>query len=227
MNKKTDKQAPYFFRVFAARPRLVISLVVGILCSFVIPESWAHQDVTRAIIGWNLGASLYIALAMRMMFWSSHDKMKERAQLEDEGQALILILVIAAVTATLASIVMELATVKGLHGKMLYGRVALSAFSIVTAWSFTHIMFALHYAHDYYAAIAEHRRGGLIFPDDDKPDYTDFLYFSFVIGTSGQTADVNFASKSMRRTGLVHCVMAFFFNTTLLALTINIAAGLI
>jgi hypothetical protein len=52
------------------------------------------------------------------------------------------------------------------------------------------------------------------------------VYFACVIGTSGQTADVSFTSRSMRRTGLLHCVLAFFFNTTLVALTINIASSL-
>ncbi len=217
---------PFLLRVLAARPRLLVSIFVGILGALLIPESLSQQSVTRAIIGWNLGTCLYLALAMRMMFWSSKEKMHERSKLEDEGQALILILVIVAVTSTLASIVMELATVKDLHGPIRYAHIALAGLSIVTAWTFTHVIFALHYAHDYYAAIADHQPGGLMFPEDDAPDYADFLYFSFVIGTSGQTADVNFSSKSMRRTGLVHCVMAFFFNTTLLALTINIAAGL-
>jgi uncharacterized membrane protein len=69
--------------------------------------------------------------------------------------------------------------------------------------------------------------GGLDFPGTHSPDYADFLYFSCIIGTSGQTADISFCSRSMRRTGLVHCVLAYFFNTTLLALTINIASGLL
>jgi hypothetical protein len=38
--------------------------------------------------------------------------------------------------------------------------------------------------------------------------------------------DVSFTNRKMRRTGMVHCVLAFFFNTTLVALTINIASGL-
>jgi uncharacterized membrane protein len=70
-------------------------------------------------------------------------------------------------------------------------------------------------------------KGGLDFPDEVAPDYGDFVYFAFVIGTSGQTVDVSFTSKSIRRIGAVHCVLAFVFNTTVLALTINIAAGLI
>jgi uncharacterized membrane protein len=87
-------------------------------------------------------------------------------------------------------------------------------------------MFALHYAHDYYLALARGKHAGLEFPGGEAPDYGDFLYFACVIGTSGQTADVSFTSRAMRRTGLVHCVLAFFFNTALVALTINIASGL-
>lgn len=88
-------------------------------------------------------------------------------------------------------------------------------------------MFALHYAHDDYVALIRRQPPGLAFPGEDNPDYGDFLYFACVIGTAAQTADVPFTSRTMRRTGLVHGVLAFFFNATLLALTINIASGLL
>jgi len=88
-------------------------------------------------------------------------------------------------------------------------------------------MFALHYAHDYYRDQSAHRGGGLQFPGEEAPDYWDFVYFAAVIGTSAQTADVSFTSRAMRRLGLVHCTLAYAFNTTLLALTINIASGLL
>jgi uncharacterized membrane protein len=87
-------------------------------------------------------------------------------------------------------------------------------------------MLALHYAHDYYVCVFHGEPGGLEFPGGHMPDYGDFLYFASVIGTSGQTADVSFTSRKMRRTGMIHCVLAFFFNTTVVALTINIASGL-
>jgi len=89
------------------------------------------------------------------------------------------------------------------------------------------VMFALHYAHEFYAATLDGRPGGLQFPDEPKPDYLDFLYFSAVIGTSGQTADVTITSRAMRRVGLLHCVLAFLFNTSLVALTINVASSLL
>ena len=69
--------------------------------------------------------------------------------------------------------------------------------------------------------------GGLDFPGEEQPHDADFHYFSAIIGSSAQTADVGLSSRTMRRVGLVHCVLAFFFNATLLALTINIVSGLI
>lgn len=217
---------PILIRLFHARPRLILSCLIGVLVALFLPISLAHHQITRLIVGWNAGAWLYLILAARMMFSSSHEKMRLRAQMQDEGRLVVLVLVILAAVATLAAIVVELVAVKDVHGFLRYAHVALTGMTIVSSWAFTHLMFALHYAHDYYVAKLRSESGGLQFPGTEQPDYGDFLYFACVIGTSGQTADVSFSSSEMRRTGLVHCVLAFFFNTTLLALTINIASGL-
>ncbi|HEV7986117.1 MAG TPA: DUF1345 domain-containing protein, partial [Steroidobacteraceae bacterium] len=105
--------------------------------------------------------------------------------------------------------------------------IALATVTVLTSWSFIQMMFALRYAHDYYAAACHGRPVGLRFPDDPDPDYGDFFYFSAIIGTSGQTADVAFVSKPMRRIGSLHCILAYLFNTTVLAMLINIAASLL
>lgn len=178
------------------------------------------------IVGWNAGAILYLVLAGRMMFLSTHERMRFRARLQDEGQITILVLVVLAALASLGAIIAELAVVKDIHGALRYVHITLAGLTILTSWFFTQVMLALHYAHDYYVALLQDGEGGLDFPGDEAPDYGDFLYFACVIGTSGQTADVSFVSKSMRRVGLVHSVLAFFFNTTLIALTINIASSL-
>jgi uncharacterized membrane protein len=115
---------------------------------------------------------------------------------------------------------------KGLH-------MGLAAATIVSAWFFIHLTYAFHYAHEYFDEYLTEpdrpaaERGGLAFPGTEDPDYYDFFYFSYVIGVACQTADVNISSQAMRRVALVHCVLAFFFNSAVLALTINIAAGLI
>jgi uncharacterized membrane protein len=152
--------------------------------------------------------------------------MRTRALLQDEGSVLVLILVVTAALMCIGAIVAELAVVKDLKGQIRYAHIALAALTIATSWAFTQTMFALHYAHDFYATTVRGEHGGLDFPGGHLPDYGDFIYFASVIGTSGQTADVSFTSRKMRRTGTVHCVLAFFFNTTLVALTINIASGL-
>ena len=217
---------PFAIRLLLARPRLFSSIAIGAATAFLLPESVAQQAVTRAIIGWNVCAVLYLVLAMKMMFWSSHERMRTRALQHDEGSTVVLLLVITAALMCIGAIVAELAVVKDLKGTIRYAHIALAALTIASSWAFTQAMFALHYAHDYYVSAIHGEHGGLDFPGGHPPDYGDFLYFASVIGTSGQTADVSFSSRKMRRTGTVHCVLAFFFNTTLVALTINIASGL-
>jgi uncharacterized membrane protein len=96
--------------------------------------------------------------------------------------------------------------------------------TILLSWSFIQVIFAFHYAHEFYA---EHRgqAGGLGFPDDDVPDYWDFLYFAFVIGMTSQVSDVTVKSQVLRRTVTAHSLLSFIFNVTLLALAINLAAS--
>lgn len=214
-------------RQIRARPRLMISLLVGVMVYFLLPAALAERTITRLIIGWNAGAWLYLALAMRMMFKLGHQNIHWRARLQDEGKFVVLLLVIAAVLVSLGAIFAQLAVAKDMAGNERYAHIALAVLTIVSSWSFTHVMFAQHYAHDYYVALANHQPPGLDFPGETTPDYGDFLYFSCIIGTSGQTADIGFSSRSMRRIGLVHSVLAFFFNTTLVALTINIASSFV
>lgn len=214
-------------RLAMARPRLFSSALCGAATTVLLPESIALHLVTRLIIGWNVGALLYLALAGHMMFWSTHERMRTRALQEDEGRIVILALVVCTAIISLGAIVLELALAKDLQGTLRLAHIGLAVLTIFSSWAFTQTMFSLHYAHDYYVAEARGNHGGLAFPGGHAPDYGDFLYFACVIGTSGQTADVSLTSRSMRRTGLVHCILAFLFNTTLLALMINIASGLI
>lgn len=88
------------------------------------------------------------------------------------------------------------------------------------------MLFALHDAHDFYLARSRGEPDALLFPGTADPGYRDVLYFACVIGTSGQTADVSFNGSTLRSVGTLHGVLAFFLNTTVLALAINIAAGL-
>jgi uncharacterized membrane protein len=220
------RQHPKLARIVMARPRLFACIALGIVTALVVPATLAAHPVTRCIIGWNAGALVYLMLTLHMMFSSSPERMRERAVLHDDGRVLILIMVVVAAVTSLAAIVGELAMAKGLAPGQRYLHVALALTTLLSSWAFTQVTMSTHYAHDFYAAMQRGEECGLAFPGEPAPDYADFLYFACIIGTSGQTADVSFTSRTMRRTGLLHCVLAFFFNATLLALSINIASGL-
>jgi uncharacterized membrane protein len=215
-----------FLRLVLSRPRLFISAAIAIAIGILLPTSVARQPVTRWLIAWNVGAGLYVLLAAIMMIRSSTHHMRHRAQLQDDGQRTILALVVVATIASLAAIGGELAVVKDMHGFNKGAHIALAGVTVLSSWAFIQIMFALHYAHDFYAAACHGRPPGLQFPDDEQPDYGDFFYFAAVIGTSGQTADVSFVTKPLRRIGTMHCILSYLFNTTVLALLINIGASM-
>lgn len=215
-------------RSVRARPRLGLSALLGIGVAFGWPL-WGIEarDITRWLIAWNVGAISYLVLTAVMMVRSTHEDIHKRALTQDEGAAVILAMVVLAALASLGSIVAELAVARHEQGVSRSLHIGLAAMTVLTSWAFTQVMFALHYAHEYYQSLHAQAPPGLIFPDTRRPEYFDFLYVAAVIGTSAQTADVAFGNGAMRRVGLVHCVLAFFFNATLLALMVNVGAALL
>ena len=214
------RKLPMFLRVVVARPRTFIALGVALAVFFLLPES--RRLVTRALVGWDVFATVYLILAYSMMFRCSHEHIKASAILQDDGRFLILMVTQLGALASIAAIVFELGTT----GRSVPG-LTLAVVTIALSWTLVHTTFALHYAHDYYRGS---KPGGLQFPSGDsmeKPDYWDFVYFSFVIGMTAQVSDVGITGRIIRRTATVHGVIAFVFNTALLALMVNIAASAI
>jgi uncharacterized membrane protein len=220
-----------FLRPLLIRPRLIIGVLAGCAIGLVSPSDW--RLTTRLLLAWNGGVLLYIVLTSIMMLREDLDQMRRRASVQDEGRFVMLVLSTVAAVASVAAIIAQLAATKDMHGLERTLHVTLAGTTILTGWTFIHLTFALHYAHEYASErrrrpdLDDKIRGGLQFPDTTAPDYSDFLYFSFVIGVASQTADVAICSPMMRRIALAHGVVAFFYNTIVVALTINIAAGLI
>ena len=215
-------------RYLRQHPRLAISAVLGILVYLLLP-AWIGES-TRLLAAFDLAAIAFLGAIWIMMARATTADMRRRAQIEDEGRHVVLALSAAVASAILLSIAFELHGIRDLPLSAAGPRVALAVVAILLAWFFMNTMFALHYAHFFYGdadgpADAEAR--GLAFPGRAEPDYWDFLYFSFTIGMTFQVSDVQIEAHRLRRTALVHGVLAFFFNVVVLALTINIIAGLI
>jgi uncharacterized membrane protein len=221
----------HHLRHIVGRPRLASCILVGVLAAYLMPSHW-HPS-TRALIGWNLGTWLYILLSAQTMRTASAASIRRHAMLTDESRFAVLGLAVVAALASLGAILAELAAVKDAQGALRGLHLGLAAATIVSAWIFTHMIFAQHYAHEFFVErdsekeLTEDARGGLRFPATREPLWGEFLYYSFVIGCASQTADVETTSAPMRVITLIHGVFSFFFNTTILALTINIASGLV
>ncbi len=208
-------------------------LITAIICGLVIVllPSWLPLP-TRVILGWDSGAVCLLALILLMILNATPQKMRRRAQTLNASRWAILTVTIAAACASLLAIGLMLkSTPKGSSPSLVTLHLTLSAVTIVCSWVLIHTMFALRYAHSYYrphtASSTANEKGGLIFPNRKQPDYWDFLYFSFVIGMTSQVSDVQVASSQMRILALVHGVLSFFFNTIIVALSINLIAGML
>jgi uncharacterized membrane protein len=206
-------------RVVRARPRLFLAILLGLGVMAFLPTDW--RMATRALMAWDIALGLYLVLAFRLMTNCDVNRIRRRAAHQDEGRITILVLVVASALASLLAILAELG---GQGANRQSPHLALAAVTILLSWAFTHTIFAIHYAHEYYAENA-HKGGGLNFPGEEPPDYWDFVYFSFVVGMTSQVSDVAVTSSAIRRLVAAHGVVSFIFNATLLALTVNIAAG--
>lgn len=224
MNQPNRASARFWHQV-RARPRLVTSIVAAMLTFSLLPT--AVPGSTRALITWDVGAGLYLILAWVIIWRASIDHMRWRARLQDDGAAVVLLLTVTAAAASLVAIVAELSGLKALPLLRQGEHVALAMATFAASWLLVHTAFALHYAHAYYVCIGNAHSPPLDFPRQETPVYPDFLYFSMVIGMTSQTADVAVSTTPMRRLVMCHGMVAFIFNTTLLALTINIAASLL
>jgi uncharacterized membrane protein len=214
----------------APRPHLAGAIAVGVGVAALL--AWRVPQLTPstwAILGWDALCLTFISTMLGNMARTGDDTdaIRARAAQDDEGRALILTLVLAAALASLAAIAAELSLARGASGLVRSEHVTLAFVTVAASWFMVQTIFAVHYAHLYYeAADGGGDAQGLAFPGGEQPDYWDFLHFSVVIGVACQTADVAFTSKGMRRLGTVHGLMAFAFNTVVVALTINLLAGL-
>jgi uncharacterized membrane protein len=213
-------------RILRTRPRLWLSTAFGAAVYAALAAAAIGHPASRLLVAWNAGALLYLALALHLAWGASAERMHHNALRQAEGRALVLTLVVIAAVAVLLAVASQLATVKQLPEGTRLPHVMLAALTVLSSWLFTQTLFAMSYAHDFYLARAAGRPDVLSFPGTTEPGYADFFYFACIIGTSGQTADVAFSGSALRKVGTLHCVLAFGFNTMVLALTINIAAGL-
>jgi uncharacterized membrane protein len=219
---------PRLFNRLTAVHKLVISLITAALAFWIIPFD-VSSALVHAIFFWDV-FSLCLLVLTWITFWKTPSReIRQQAKKQDDTQVVIFFLVLIATCFSMAAVVLILiSSQSGSTNKPLELSTAIACMGL--SWFLVHTIFTSRYAHLYYAdhrEIENQDAGGLDFPGEEKPDFLDFAYFSFTLGMTFQVSDVEINSRGLRRLALGHGLLSFGYNATIIALTVNIIAGLI
>jgi uncharacterized membrane protein len=228
---RTDKE--FFMRKsfenLDAHHRLFIAAVVA-LGAFLLTSGHLKPSI-RGILAWNAFAWCFILFSWLRIFFADARTSVQTAKLEDAGRMVIFVFVIMAALISLFAVAVLIGEAKGLSKAIVTGHLFLAGGTVVSSWVLVHTVFTMRYAHVFYRQSDDDQTStegaGVEFPNEKEPDFLDFAYFSFVIGMTCQVSDVQISARGIRRLALVHGILSFLFNTVILALTINLASGLV
>ena len=205
-----------------ARLRLVFAVVCGLIGWFATPSDFS--TATRALIAWVAVACALLVVAFIIIVRADADETRRRAASQDPGHTAVWIVVLIGSTISLfaaAAVVRQVKNLPAFEGQLM---MSLSIATVILGWFLTHTAFTLRYAHLFYRS-GRKDEGGIEFQQSDKPDDLDFAYFAFTIGMCFQVSDTAITDRGVRRTVLFHAILAFAYNTGILALVLNIVVG--
>ena len=185
--------------------------------TFLVAQDWA---VTIGAVVFFL---FYLALALRRLPTFTAKHLRTAAADADVPMGAIFGVTALIVGVCIVSLFQVINAPDGRGGLQL----GLSIGAVLLSWFVVHTMATYHYAYEFYEGDGgEGISGGLDFPGGDDPDGFAFLYFAYVIGMTAQVADVAITTNKMRRLVLVHSVFSFFFNTIIVAATVNVVVSI-
>lgn len=206
--------------------RILISLALA-LVAFVISRRLHLNTLLTINLLWDVFAICFIAISWTVFFTRPVADIRKLANVEDGSKAFVLGSVLVTSVVSMFTVLLLILS-KDESPNLVVLSVVLAVIGMLGSWAMVHTIFTFHYAHMYYFEGKDDTPDSeaLAFPGTTKPDYLDFAYFSFVIGMTFQVSDVEINSRSVRRTSLAHALLSFVLNTFVVALTINLIAGL-
>jgi uncharacterized membrane protein len=196
-------------------PARFIGFTLAMIAASALAMAVGLTPGRALMLGFDLASAGFLG-ALWPLLDDESDDMRRRARDNDANRAGLLALT------GLVMLVILVAVANELGGPSQRDGAALVIVTLALAWLFSNTVYALHYAHLFYSQNSGKDAGGLDFPDDDEPDYWDFVYFAFTLGMTFQTSDVSIANRAMRRVVTGHCLAAFVFNLGVIAFTINV-----
>ena len=210
-----------------AAQKLIASFLVAVVTYFLTHSSF-HGRMLHVLVAWDAFCIFFLLLHWITFFTSGSQQIRAEAKKQDEGRVAVFIIALMATLAALMAAVVLLTNKEKSYPEISLMLVCTFG-GLILSWGLMHTIFAIRYAHIYYANNKENNSehaGGLEFPKENHPDFLDFAYYSFIIGMTFQVSDVSVSSRHIRRLTLLHSLMSFAFNTIIVALTVNLIAGL-
>ena len=200
----------------------LVTFVVAAALLFGLASRWSQA----VIGGFDIAALVFIASLWSLTRDNTPAKMSADARANDSNRLVVLVITSLLMVVIVAAVAVELPEARRQSGGVHAASLVLVLSSLVMAWLFSNLIYALHYAHMYFR---EDGVGGLRFPHNGEeahcPDYWDFFYFSLTIGMAFATSDVEIRRSDIRRVAALHGALAFFYNLVVLAFTINVTAS--
>ena len=198
--------------------------VAGGMAGWLAASVIGWPGAAPGLVGWVIGAAVFLGLSWRLFLTADEERVRSRAAQEDEKIPVLMLMVLAAVLASLVGIVM--AMIEARTGTTFEkGLVAgLAVLTLISSWLVLQTVFVIHYAHRHFGGAPNEVFG---FSGDPPTSYMDFVYLSFCIGATFQVSDMTVNTTRLRNLITAHAAAAYFFNTAILALGINIIAGLV
>lgn len=224
-SKKTEPFSLY--QALTPIGKLLICLLIGAAVFSIFPLKKA-DNLSRIMLAWDAFCLCLLILYWLIFYTTKPSQIRELAPKEDPSRAVIFFITLIATSASMLAVILLLTAEKQSADLKIIHLIVSIAGSIFS-WSLVHTAFAVRYAHLYYDDDEQNKNthaGGLDFPKESKPDFIDFAYFSFVLGMTFQVSDVSISSRRIRRLVLWHSLISFAYNVVIIALTINIVAGL-
>jgi uncharacterized membrane protein len=203
----------------SARRRLVLSVLVGLVAGAVALATLPAP--LTPLVTWDTAALAYVCSVAIVLFRMDAEQTTRHVEREDPTRTWSdLILLFASVASLVAVGYVIVQAASGGSAKAVW--VGLGVLSVVVSWAVVHTVFTLRYARLYYTG----RDGGADFHQEDPPAYLDFAYLAFTIGMTYQVSDTELNGRAFRGTVLRHSLLSYLFGTVIVALTINLVAGL-
>ena len=208
-------------RVASAAVRVAAAALVGAATgtasALVLPWQVA------VLAGWDTAAGVFLVWVWATVVPLTGEETAAVATTEDPKRAVADLILVGASVGCLIGVGFTLIKAAHSQGTAAATLVALAVLSVVVSWAVVQSVFMLRYARMYYGDPV----GGIDFNEEPRPDFLDFAYLAFTIGMTYQVSDTGFNSRAMRRTALRHALLSFLFGTFILAMTINVVAGLL